>query len=116
MGVLPSIANTKHRKPCDFSSQPLPVYNQPFHTSSHVGGSNPLLVYASTLNPHHSNITKVQPLAFDSGMVPRTAGQEPAMYKPYLSPPTPNQYGQYSQYVVPKNIFKIISDCVTLIV
>ena len=38
MGVLQLIANIKHRKPSNFSSQPLPVYNQPFHTSSHVGG------------------------------------------------------------------------------
>jgi len=37
MGVLQSIANIKHRKPSNFSNQPLPVYNQPFHTSSHVG-------------------------------------------------------------------------------
>jgi hypothetical protein len=53
MGVLQLIANIKHRKPSDFSSQPLPGYNQPFHTSSHVGGNNPLLVYASTMNPHY---------------------------------------------------------------
>ena len=58
MGVLQLIANTKHRKPSNFSSQPLPVYNQPFQTSSHVGGNNPFLVYASTMNPHHLNITK----------------------------------------------------------
>jgi len=38
MGVLQLIANIKHRKPSNFSSQPLPVYNQPFHTSSYVGG------------------------------------------------------------------------------
>jgi len=94
MGFLQLIANIKHRKPSDFSSQPLPVYIQPFHTSSHVGGNNPLRVYASTMNPHHSNMTKVQPLTFDTGMVPRTAGQEPAMRNPSLSPPTPNQYGQ----------------------
>ena len=55
------------------------------------------LVYAGTMNPHHLNITKVQPLAVDIGMVPRTAGQEPEMHNPSLSPPTPNQYGQYSQ-------------------
>ena len=97
MAVLQSIANIKHRKPSNFSSQPLPVYYQPFHTSSHVGGNNPSLVYASTMNPHHLNITKVQPLAVDTGMVPRTAGQEPAMHNPSLSPPTPNQHGQYSQ-------------------
>ena len=82
MGVLQLIANIKHRKPSNFSSQPLPVYNQPFHTPSHVGGNNPLLVYASTTNPHHLNITKVHPLAADIGMVPRTAGQEPAMHNP----------------------------------
>ena len=75
MGVLQLIANTKHRKPSNFSSQPLPVYYQPFHTSSHVGGNNPSLVYASTMNPHHLKITKVQPLAVDTAMVPRTAGQ-----------------------------------------
>jgi len=97
MGVLQLIANIKHRKPSNFSSQPLPVYNQPFHTSSHVGGNNPLLVYASTMYPHHLNISKVQPLAVDTGMMPRTAGQEPAMHNPSLSPPTRNQYGQYSQ-------------------
>jgi hypothetical protein len=38
MAVLQLIANIKHRKPSNFSSRPLPVYNQPFHTSSHVGG------------------------------------------------------------------------------
>jgi hypothetical protein len=65
MGVLQLRANIKHRKPRNFSSQPLPVYNQPFHTSSHVGGNNPLLVYASTMNPHHLNITEVQPLAVE---------------------------------------------------
>jgi hypothetical protein len=37
MGVPQLIANIKHRKPSNFSIQPLPVYNQPFHTSSHVG-------------------------------------------------------------------------------
>ena len=88
MGVLQLIANIIHRKPSNFSSQPLTVYNQPFHTSSHVGGNNPLLVHESTMNPHHLNITKVQPLAVDTGMVPRTAGQEPAMHSPFLSPPT----------------------------
>jgi len=93
MGVLQLIGNIKHRKPSNFSSQPLPVYNQPFHTSSHVGGNNPLLVYASTMNPNHINITKVHPLAVDTGI----ARQEPAMHNPSLSPPTPNQYGQYSQ-------------------
>ena len=93
MGVLQLITNIKHRKPSNFSSQPLPIYNQPFHTSSHVGGNNPLLVYASTVNPHHLNITEVQPLAVDTGMVPRTA----AMRNPSLSPPTRNQYGQYSK-------------------
>jgi hypothetical protein len=96
MAVLQLIANIKHRKPSNFSSQPLPVYNQPFHTSSLVGGNNPLL-YASAVNPHHLNITEVQPLAVDTGMVPRTAGQEPAIHNPSLSPPTRNQYGQYSQ-------------------
>jgi hypothetical protein len=97
MGVLQLIANIKHRKPSNFSSQPLPVYNQPFHTSSHVGENNPFLVYASIMNPHHLNITKVQPLAFDTAMVPGTAGQEPAMHNPSQLPLTPNQYGQYSQ-------------------
>jgi hypothetical protein len=92
MGVLQLIANIKHRKPSNFSSQPLPVYNQPFHTSSHVGGNNPLLVYASTMNPDHLNITEVQPLAVDTRMVLRTARQELAMHNPSLSPPTPNQY------------------------
>jgi hypothetical protein len=96
VGVIQLIANIKHRKPSNFSSQSLLVYNQPFHTSSHVGGNNPLLVYGSTMNPHHSNMTKIQLLA-DTGMVPRTAGQEPAMHNPSLSPPTTNQYGQYSQ-------------------
>jgi len=97
MGVLLLIANIKHRKPRNFSSQPLSVFNEPLHTSSYVGRNNPLLVYASTPNRHYSNITKVQPLAVDTGMVPRTARQEPAMHNPSLSPPTPNQYGQYSQ-------------------
>ena len=97
MEVLELIANIKHRKPSNFPSQSLPVHNQPFHTASHVGGNNPLLVYASTTNPHHLNITAVQPLAVDTGMVPRTAGQEPAMHNPSLSLTTPNQYGQYYQ-------------------
>jgi hypothetical protein len=97
MGVLQLIANIKHQKPSNFSSQPLLVYNQPFHTSSYAGGNNPLLVYASTMNPHHSNMTKVQQLAADTGMVPRTAGQEPAMHSPFLSLPKRNQYDQYSQ-------------------
>jgi len=97
MGVLQLITNTKHRKPSNFSTQPLPVYNQPFHTSSHVGGNNPLLVYASIMNPHLLNITKVQPLAVQTRMVSRTAGQEPAMHTSSLSPTTPNQYGQYFQ-------------------
>jgi hypothetical protein len=44
MGVLQLIANIKNRKPRNFSSQPFPVYYQPFHTPSHVGGNNPLLV------------------------------------------------------------------------
>jgi hypothetical protein len=97
MGVLQLIAYIKHQKPSNFSSQPLPVYNQPFHTTSHVGGNIPLLIYASTMNPHHLNITKVQPLAVDTGMVLRTAWQEPAMRNLSLSPPMRNQYGQYSQ-------------------
>ena len=33
IGVLQLIAKIKHRNPSNFSSQPLPVYNQPFHTS-----------------------------------------------------------------------------------
>jgi len=82
MGVLQLIGNIKHRKPSNFSSQPLPVYNQPFHTSSHVGENKPLLVYASAMNPHHLNITEVQSLPVDTGMVPRTAGQDPAMQTP----------------------------------
>jgi len=98
MGVLQLIANIKNRKPSKFSGQPLPVwYKQPFHTSSQDGGNNPLLVHESTMDPHHLNITKVQPLAVDTGMVPRTARQEPAMHSPSLLPPTRNQYGQYSQ-------------------
>ena len=91
------IANIKHSKPSNFSSQPLPVYNQPFHTFSHVEGNNLLVMYASTMNPYHLKVTKIQPLAVDTGMVPRTTGQEPAIRNPSLSPPTPNQYGQYSQ-------------------
>jgi hypothetical protein len=75
MGDLQLIANIKHRKPSNFSSQPLPMYNQPFHISSYSGRKNPLLVYASAMNPRHSNITAVQPLAVDTGMVPRTAGK-----------------------------------------
>ena len=54
MGVLQLIANIKHRKPSNFSSQLLPMYNQTFHTSSHVGRKNPLLVYAVTMN--HSSL------------------------------------------------------------
>jgi len=50
MGFLQLITNIKHRKPSNFSSQPLPLYNQPFHTSSHDGGNSSLLVYASTMN------------------------------------------------------------------
>jgi hypothetical protein len=34
------------------------------------------------MNPHHQNITEVQPLAVGTEMVPRTAGQEPAMHNP----------------------------------
>jgi len=97
MGVLQLIAYIKHQKRSSFSNQPLPVYNQPFHTSSHVGGNIPLLMYASTMNHHHLNITKIQPLAVDTGMVPCTAGQEPAMHNPSLSHPMRNQYGQYFQ-------------------
>jgi hypothetical protein len=44
MRVLQLIANIKHRKPRYFSSQPLPMYNQPFQTFSHVGRNNPLLM------------------------------------------------------------------------
>jgi hypothetical protein len=50
MGVLQLITNIKQRKPSNFSSQPRPVCNQPFHTSSHVGGNNPLLLHASNMN------------------------------------------------------------------
>jgi len=95
MAVLQLLALIKHRKPSNFSSQPLPMYNQPFHTSSHVGRNNPLIVYASATNPHHSNITAVQLLAVDTVMMPRTVRQEPATRNPPLSPPIPNQYGQY---------------------
>jgi len=42
------------------------------------------------MNPHQLNITKVQLLAVDIGMMPRTARQEPAMHNPSLSPRTPN--------------------------
>jgi hypothetical protein len=49
------------------------------------------------MNPRHSNVTKVQPLAVDTGMVPRIVSQEPAMHNPSPSPPTPKQCGQYSQ-------------------
>jgi len=49
------------------------------------------------MNPRHLNITKIQLLAVDTGMVPRSAGQEPAIHNPSLSPPMRNQYGQYSQ-------------------
>ena len=52
------------------------MYNQPFHTFSHIGRKSPLLVYASTMNPHPANITDVQPLAVDTGMTPRTAEQD----------------------------------------
>jgi hypothetical protein len=75
MGVLQLISHIKHRKPSSFSSQHLPMYNQPFHTSSHAGRNNPLLVYGSIIIPHSSHITAVQLLAVDTGS---TAGQEPA--------------------------------------
>jgi hypothetical protein len=55
MGVQ-LIANIKHRKPSNFSSQPLPLY-LPLHTSPHFAGYNPLLVYAGTRSPYHPNIT-----------------------------------------------------------
>jgi hypothetical protein len=58
IGVLQLTENIKHRNPSNFSSQSLLVYNQPFHTSSHVGGNNPLLVYGSTMDANHSNMTK----------------------------------------------------------
>jgi hypothetical protein len=74
MGVFQLIANIKHRKQNNCSGQPLPLYNQPFKISLHVRRSNPLLVYASIINPRHSNITAVQPLTFDNGKMPRTAG------------------------------------------
>jgi hypothetical protein len=35
--VLQLIAHIKHRKLSNFPSQALPVYNQPFYASSHVG-------------------------------------------------------------------------------
>jgi hypothetical protein len=54
-------------------------------------------VHASTMDPHHSNITTVQPLAVDTGMTQHTAGKEPAVHNHSMSPPTPNQCGQYSQ-------------------
>jgi hypothetical protein len=96
MGVIQLIIDTKHRKLRNFSRQHSPVYNQPLHTSSHVGRNNLLLVYASTMNPHPANITAVQPLTVDTGMTPRTAGQGPAIGNPSVSPTT-NQYGQYFQ-------------------
>jgi len=77
------------------------VYSQQFHTSSHVGRNDPLLVYASTMNPHYSNTTTVQPLAVGTGMIPRAAGQEPAVHNPAVSPPTPNKYGQYFTFMWP---------------
>jgi hypothetical protein len=58
MEVPQTIAYIKHRKPSNFSSQPLPVYNQQLHISSHIAGNNPLLVYASTMNPDHSNSSR----------------------------------------------------------
>jgi len=66
----------------DINSDKYAAITQPFHTSSHVEGNNPLLMFASTMNPHHLNITKVQPLAVDTRMVPRAAGQGPAMHNP----------------------------------
>jgi hypothetical protein len=90
MGVFQLTANIKHRKPNNFSSQPILVYNQPFQTSSYVGGNNPLLVYASTMNPYHPNITKVQSLAVDTGMAPRTAGNaQPICFTSYAKPICP---------------------------
>ena len=85
MGVLQLIIEIKHRKLRHFSSQPSPVYNQPLHTSSHVGRNNLLVVYASTMNPHPANITAVQPMAVDTGMMPRTAGQGPSMGNPSVT-------------------------------
>jgi len=66
MWALQLIANIKHRNPSNFPSQPFPMYNQPFHTSTRVGRNNPLLVSASTMHHHRSNTT-VQPLAVDTG-------------------------------------------------
>jgi hypothetical protein len=66
MWVFELIANIKHRNPSKFPSQSLPMYNQPFHTSTHVGRNNPLLVSASNMNAHHSKMTTVQTLAVET--------------------------------------------------
>jgi hypothetical protein len=47
------------------------------------------------MNPHYSNITTAQPLAVDTGMMPRAAEQEPAIQNPVVSPPTPDKYYKY---------------------
>jgi hypothetical protein len=97
VGVLQLIPNIKLLKPSIFYSRPLPMYNQSIRTSSHVGRNNPVLVYASTMNRRTSNIITVQQLAGCTEMIPRTAGQEPAIHNLSPSPLTPNQYGQYSR-------------------
>ena len=60
MGVLQSIANIKHRKTKNFSSQPLPVYNQPFHTFSHAGRKKSIISVCKYYEPL---VTETLPLS-----------------------------------------------------
>ena len=71
------------------------MFDTSFHTSSQVGPNNPLLVYVSTMNPHHSTGTAVQPLAVHTGIMPRsTMGHESITHITSQSPPTASHYGQ----------------------
>jgi hypothetical protein len=98
MGILQLVANIKNRKPTSFCRQPVRMYDTSFHTSSQLGPNNPLLVYASTMNPHHSTGNTVQPLALHTGMLPpSTMGHESVTHITSQSPPTARQYGQYYQ-------------------
>jgi hypothetical protein len=143
------MADIKHRKPSSFSSQPLPVYNQPFHVSSRVGEYNPLLVYASNMNRHHwspaagcwhrngaahcgkrtgnaqrlsvtSNAKPIWP-AFSS-TVRCTFLHRPWFYRTHSATITLRNFKLhrlrhwFHVCVVPKNIFQIITDFITIII
>ena len=94
MGVLQLVANIQHRKPTSFCRQSIPMYDTSFHTSSQFGPNNPLLVYASTMNPHHSTGNTVQPLTVHT---PSTMRHESVTHITSQSTPTARQYGQYFQ-------------------